>query len=105
VHIIGNTIRANAGPGILLELESNDGQAVLATALEIRGNTIMRNSLKRTPPKRAGIVLAGGEDGGRGTLVLRDNVIRENGGPGILESRLTLLVDAAGNEIAANESG
>jgi hypothetical protein len=105
VHIIGNTIRDNAGPGILFELESNDGQAVVATALEIRGNTIVRNSLKRTPPKRAGIVLAGGEDGGRGTLVLRDSVIRENGGPGILESRLTLLVDAAGNEIAANESG
>ena len=44
VHIVGNTIRDNAGPGILLELESNDGQAVVATALEIRGNTIVRNS-------------------------------------------------------------
>ncbi|MGB8003103.1 MAG: hypothetical protein WCF27_02465, partial [Gaiellaceae bacterium] len=93
----------NAGPGILLELESNDGQAVVATALEIRGNTIVRNSLQRTPPKRAGIVLAGGEDGGHGTLVLRDNVIRENGGPGILQSRLTLVVDAGGNDISGNE--
>jgi hypothetical protein len=104
VRIIGNTIRDNAGPGILLELESNDGQAVVATALEIRGNTIVRNSFKRTPPKRAGIVLAGGEDGGRGTLALRDNVIRENGGPAILQSRLTLLVDAGGNEIGGNEA-
>lgn len=103
VHIVGNTIRDNAGPGILLELESNDGQAVVATALEIRGNTIVRNSLQRTPPKRAGIVLAGGEDGGHGTLVLRDNVIRENGGPGILQSRLTLVVDAGGNDISGNE--
>jgi hypothetical protein len=105
VHIIGNTIRDNAGPGILLELESNDGQAVVATALEISGNTIVRNALKRTPPKRAGIVLAGGQDGGRGTLVLKNNVIRDNGGPGILQSRLTLLVDAGGNDIAGNETG
>jgi hypothetical protein len=105
VHIVGNTIRDNAGPGILLELESNDGQAVVASALEISGNTIVRNSFKRTPPKRAGIVLAGGQDGGLGTLVLKDNVIRENGGPGILQSRLTLLVDAEGNDIAGNESG
>src|SRR5205807_7774051 len=39
VHIVGNTIRDNAGPGILLELEPNDGPAVIATALEISGNT------------------------------------------------------------------
>ncbi len=104
VHIVGNTIRDNAGPGILLELESNDGQAVVATAIEIRGNTIVRNSSRRTPPKRAGIVLAGGQDGGRGTLLLRDNVIRDNGGPGILQSRLTLLVDAGNNDIGGNEA-
>ena len=48
-------------------------------------------------------MLAGGEDGGHGTLVLRDNVIRENGGPGILQSRLTLVVDAGGNDISGNE--
>jgi hypothetical protein len=104
VHIVGNTIQDNAGPGILLELEPNDGPAVVATALEISGNTILRNSLKRTPPKRGGIVLAGGQDGGRGSLVLRDNVIRANGGPGILESRLSLLLDSAGNEVGGNET-
>jgi hypothetical protein len=104
VRILGNTIQDNAGPGILLELEPNDGPAVVATGLEIRANIILRNSAKRTPPKRAGIVLAGGEDGDRGTLVLRDNVIRGNGGPGILSSRLRLVVDAGGNEVSGNES-
>src|SRR5262249_36265075 len=38
LHIAGNTIQDNAGPGILLELESNEGPAVLATGIEIRGN-------------------------------------------------------------------
>ncbi len=104
VQIIGNTISDNAGPGILLELESNDGPAAVATALEISGNTILRNSAKPTPPKRGGIVLAGGEDGGQGTLVLKNNVIRGNGGPGILKSRLRLVVDSTGNDVSGNET-
>lgn len=104
VRIVGNTIQDNAGPGIMLELEPNDGPAVVATALEISGNTIVRNSAKRTPPKRGGIVLAGGQDGNEGTLVLRDNVIRRNGGPGILKSRLRLVVDSSGNDISGNET-
>ena len=102
VHIVGNAIRDNAGPGILLELEPNEGPAVLATNIEIRGNTIVRNARKLTPAKRAGIVLAGGQDGGAGTLVLRDNVVRSNGGPGILETHFQLLVDAGGNDVADN---
>jgi Right handed beta helix region len=98
-HIVGNTIRDNAGPGILLELEPNEGPAVLATNLEISGNTIVRNALKPRPPKRAGIVLAGGQDGGGGTLLLKDNVIRDNGGVPILETHLKLVVQASGNDI------
>jgi hypothetical protein len=105
VRIVRNTIQDNAGPGILLELEPNDGPAVLATALEISGNRILRNARKRTPPKRAGIVLAGGQDGGEGALVLNENVIRDNGGPGILGSRLILRVHAAGNDLGGNEGG
>jgi hypothetical protein len=105
VHIVRNTIQDNAGPGILLELESNDGNAVIATNLEISGNAIVRNSVKPTPPKRAGIVLVGGQDGGEGTLLLAGNVIRDNGGPGILESRLTLVVQASGNDLSGNEGG
>lgn len=105
VRILRNTIQDNAGPGILFELEPNDGPAVIATGMEISGNTIVRNSGKRTPPKRAGIVLAGGQDGGAGTLFLTDNVIRANGGPGILGSRLLLVVRAGGNDLGGNEEG
>ena len=89
----------------MLELESNDGPAVVATSLEISGNTIVENALKRSPPKRAGIVLAGGQDGDQGTLVLKDNVVRGNGGPGILGSRLRLVVQASGNDLSGNEGG
>jgi hypothetical protein len=99
VHILRNTIQDNAGPGILLELESNEGNALVATGLEIADNTIVRNALKPFPPKKAGIVLAGGQDGGEGTLVLKRNVIRGNGGPGILASRLVLRVDASDNVV------
>jgi Right handed beta helix region len=102
VHIVGNTIQDNAGPGILLELEPNEGPAVMATDLEISGNTIVRNALKPSPPKRAGIVLAGGQDGGAGRLTLKNNVIIGNGGPGILETHFRLLVDAAGNDVRGN---
>ena len=105
VYIVGNTIQDNAGPGILLELEPNEGPAVVATTLEIRGNTIVRNSVKSSPPKRAGIVLAGGQDGGGGTLILEGNVVRENGGPGILGSNLKLQVQANGNDLSGNEGG
>jgi hypothetical protein len=104
VRIAGNRIVDNAGPGILLELEPNEGPAIVATALEISGNMIVRNSLGRTPPKRGGIVLAGGEDGGNGTLVLKDNVIRGNGGPGIFETHFRLRIDASGNDVRDNES-
>jgi hypothetical protein len=103
LHIVANRIEDNAGPGILLELEPNEGPSVLATGLEISGNTIVRNALKRTPPKRAGIVLAGGQDGGAGTLVLKDNVIRGNGGPGIMQMHFHLVVDASGNDVGGNE--
>ena len=99
VHIVGNTIQDNAGPGILLELEPNEGPAIMATGIEISGNTIVRNGNRATPPKRAGIVLAGGQDGGNGTLELRDNVIRGNGGPPILETHLSLVVQASGNVV------
>jgi hypothetical protein len=103
VRIARNTIRDNAGPGILLELETNDGNSVLATDLEISGNTIVRNAAARTPPKRAGIVLSGGQDGVDGTLLLRDNVVRDNGGPAIMMRRLRLAVTASGNDVGGNE--
>jgi hypothetical protein len=102
VQIRRNVIQDNAGPGILFELEGNYGNAVLATDLEISGNTIVRNSNRFTPPKRAGIVLAGGQDVVNGTLRLQGNTIRDNGGPGLLFSRLRLDLDASGNDVAGN---
>ena len=105
VHIVGNTIQDNAGPGVLLELEPNEGPAVVATTFEIRGNKIVRNSTKGSPPKRAGVVLAGGQDGGGGTLILDGNVIRGNGGPGILGADLKLHVQAGDNDLGGNEGG
>lgn len=105
VHISRNTIRDNAGPGIMLELESNEGHAVLATDIHIDDNTIIRNALTPFPPKRAGIVLAGGQDGELGSLSLKRNSIRGNGGPGILTRNLRLLVDAADNDLTGNTGG
>ena len=48
-------------------------------------------------------MLAGGQDGGEGTLALKNNVIRGNGGPGIFETHFRLLVDASGNDVGGNE--
>ena len=104
VQVLQNWIHDNAGPGILFELDSNSGPAMIATELEIRNNTVVRNSLAHSPPKRAGIVIAGGEDGGQGTLALTGNVVHDNGGPGIWFTRLTLHVQAAGNDVVGNES-
>jgi Right handed beta helix region len=105
VRIARNTIQDNAGPGIMLELESNDGHAVLATGIEIHDNTIVRNALTPFPPKRAGIVIAGGQDGELGSLSLKRNAIRGNGGPGILTRNLRLLVEAADNDLTGNTGG
>jgi hypothetical protein len=105
VRILNNTIQDNAGPGILLPLETNSGPTLIATGIEITGNTILRNANKRTPPTRAGIAITGGEDGGQGTLDLTSNVIRDNGGPGILLQLLKLVVHENGNQLSGNEDG
>jgi hypothetical protein len=105
VHIVKNVIEDNAGPGILLPLDTNAGAALLASELEISGNTIVRNALKRTPPTLAGVAIEGGQDGGQGTLALTDNVIRDNGGPGILMRAVTLLVQSSGNDVSGNAGG
>ncbi len=105
VRILRNLIQDNAGPGILFELETNYGNSVLATDLEISGNTVVRNSNRFSPPKRAGIVLAGGQDGADGTLILKGNTVRDNGGPGIFATRLRLAVQDAGNDLNGNAGG
>jgi hypothetical protein len=39
-----------------------------------------------------------------GSAALKDNVIRGNGGPGILKSRLRLVVDSIGDDVSGNET-
>jgi hypothetical protein len=105
VHLVRNTITDNAGPGVLLELDTNYGPAVIADELELSGNTILRNAHKRTPRKRAGVIIAGGQDLQPGTVVLRDNGVRDNGGPGLLALGLKLVIQAANNDLSGNDDG
>ncbi len=105
LRITRNTISDNAGPGVLLELDSNSGPAAIADDLEISDNIIVRNAFGRWPPKRAGIVLAGGQDGGEGKLLLARNSIRGNGGPGVLGTHLKLDVAGSANDLSGNAGG
>jgi hypothetical protein len=105
VQIRDDVISDNAGPGILLPLETNYGPAMIASDLALVGNTIVRNAHGRTPPTRAGVAIEGGQDGGEGTLLLQDNVIHDNGGPGILFRFLALAVEQSGNDLRGNEGG
>ena len=105
VHVTGNKVAANSGPGIFLDLAPANGLPVLASGIEIAHNEILGNARGAPKERRGGIVLAGGQDGDQGTLVLKNNVIRGNGGPGILKSRLRLVVDSTGNDVSGNEAG
>jgi hypothetical protein len=105
VHIVKNLIQDNAGPGILVPLDTNSGPSLLADDLEISGNTILRNAHQTTPPTRAGVALEGGQDGGKATLVLANNVIRDNGGPGILTRAIKFVLEESGNVLSGNEDG
>jgi hypothetical protein len=105
LRIADNTIVDNAGPGILLSLESNSGPAVIATDMAIVGNRVERNSRRKTPPTLAGVAITGGQDDGAGTLALKNNIIKDNGGPGILMRALKLIVDASGNDLGGNRPG
>jgi hypothetical protein len=105
VRIVHNTIEDNAGPGILLELDSNSGPAVIADDVAVSGNTVLRNAHKRTPPKRAGVIVAGGQDLTPGTVAFDDNVVRDNGGPGVLGLRLKVIIRAAHNDLTGNDDG
>jgi len=105
VRIAGNRIVDNAGPGILVSLDSNRGAPAVGTRLEIAGNTVLRNARKPTPPMRAGIVLNGGQDRGGGRIELTDNVVRGNSGPGVLGRKLHLVVAARGNDLRGNSGG
>jgi Right handed beta helix region len=102
VRIVHNTIQDNAGSGILLPLDTNGGPSVIASGFVISDNTIARNCRQETPSVRAGIAISGGQDGGQGTLALTNNVIRDNGGPGIWTNQLKLVVQQSGNQLIDN---
>ena len=40
-----------------------------------------------------------------GTLALKNNIIKDNDGPGILMRALKLIVDASGNDLGGNRPG
>jgi hypothetical protein len=105
VRIARNRIVDNAGPGIIVSLDSNRGSPVIGTGVEITRNSVLRNARKPTPPMRAGIVFNGGQDRGGGRILLTDNVVRGNRGPGILGRKLKLVVAARGNDLRGNSGG
>jgi Right handed beta helix region len=105
VSIARNTIVDNAGPGIIVSLDSNRGLPVIASQVRIDRNKVLRNGRKPTPPQLAGIVLNGGQDRGGSRLVLTNNVVRGNRGPGVLGNKLNVVVVARGNDLRGNSGG
>jgi Right handed beta helix region len=105
VSIARNTIVDNAGPGIVVSLDSNRGLPVIASQVRIDRNKVLRNGRKQTPPQLAGIVLNGGQDRGGARLVLTNNVVRGNRGPGVLGNKLNVVVVARGNDLRGNTGG
>jgi hypothetical protein len=105
VSVSRNTIADNAGPGIIVSLDSNIGLPVIASRVDISDNKVLRNGRKTSPPQIAGIVLRGGQDRGGGRVVLTDNVVRGNRGPGVLGSNLHGAVVARGNDLRGNSGG
>jgi hypothetical protein len=77
VHITGNRIEGNAGPGILLALQP---APAVAPSIDIAGNRITGNGLKPTPPVLGGIVAQAGAPG----VTIGSNVIGRNNGPDLV---------------------
>ncbi len=105
VRIAGNLIADNAGPGVIVSLETRHGLPVTATGIELVGNRILRNSRKTTPPQRGGIVFNGGQDRGGGRALVSDNVVTGNRGAGLQGKAMTLVVDSRRNDLRGNELG
>jgi hypothetical protein len=42
VHIVRNTISANGGPGVFLDLDPANGAPVLASGIEVSSNRLSR---------------------------------------------------------------
>jgi hypothetical protein len=77
VHITGNRIEGNAGPGILLALQP---APAVAPSVDISGNRITGNGLKTTPPILGGIVAPAAQPG----VTIGSNTIGRNNGPDLV---------------------
>jgi len=87
VHVTGNKVAANSGPGIFLDLAPANGLPVLASGIEIARNEIIGNAREAPKVRRGGVVLAGGQSDGKGQIVVRENVFRGNRGPDLLRRK------------------
>lgn len=105
VLISGNTIADNAGPGIIVSLGTNRGNAVIASAIRIVGNTITGNGTKPTPPEQGGILFKGGQDRARTGILVERNTITGNRGAGLTGHDTTVTLFARGNVLDGNELG
>lgn len=102
LRIVDNVIADNAGPGILLALRSNTGNAINADRFTISHNTIIRNGAK-DGTVHGGIVVFGGQADGKGRATVIGNAIRNNRGPGVLGWQMTMTFATRGNSISGNE--
>src|SRR5947209_6360918 len=84
VQMRENLGAGNAGPGIFLDLAPVNGRPVLASGIDVAGNRVVRNARAAAAARRAGIVVAGGQDDGQGEIAIHDNVFQGNRGPLIL---------------------
>jgi hypothetical protein len=96
VHVTGNKVAANSGPGIFLDLAPANGLPVLASGIEIARNEIIGNARRAPKERRGGIVLAGRQNDGKGQILVRENFFRGNRGPDVLRRQGTLDTAPAG---------
>jgi Right handed beta helix region len=104
LRIENNLIADNAGPGILVALSPRSGLSINADRMAIVRNRILRNGVGKGT-EHGGIVFYGGQEDGRGRAVVTRNVVRGNRGPGLAGWRMTLGVEARGNDLRGNEGG
>jgi Right handed beta helix region len=95
LRITGNVIADNVGPGIMLELRSNTGNALNADRFTITGNKILRNGT-------AGVYVSGGQADGKGRAEFRSNTVRGNRGPGVLGYAMTMTFVTSANAFVGN---
>src|SRR5207247_2351646 len=79
VHVTGNTVADNSGPGIYVDLDPATGAPLLASGIEVSGNHVLRNATRTGAETRAGLVLAG-----RAEVALSANTFGGNAGRSVL---------------------